>query len=43
MFLAAYYMTLLLSPTVLIRYMYPYVVTIPAICCCLKSDLDELT
>lgn len=43
MFLAAYYMTLLLSPTVLIRYMYPYVVTIPAICCCLKSDLDEVT
>lgn len=41
MFLAAYYMTLLFSPTVLIRYMYPYVVTIPAICCCLKSDLDE--
>lgn len=42
MFLAAYYMTLLFSPTVLIRYMYPYVVTIPAICCCLKLDLDEL-
>lgn len=28
-----YYMTLLLSPTVLIRYMYPFVVTVPAICC----------
>ncbi len=28
-----YYMTLLLSPTVLIRYMYPFVVTVPTICC----------
>lgn len=32
-FLVFYYMTLLLSPTVLIRYMYPYVVTVPALCC----------
>lgn len=32
-FLVIYYMTLLLSPTVLIRYMYPFVVTVPAICC----------
>lgn len=30
-FLVIYYMTLLLSPTVLIRYMYPYVVTVPAL------------
>lgn len=40
-FLVIYYMTLLLSPTVLIRYMYPFVVTVPAICCCLCTDLDE--
>lgn len=40
-FLVIYYMTLLLSPTVLIRYMYPFVVTVPAICCCLNVDLDE--
>lgn len=40
-FLFIYYMTLLLSPTVLIRYMYPYVVTVPAICCCLAADLKE--
>lgn len=40
-FLLCYYMTLLLSPTVLIRYMYPFVVTVPAICCCLTVDLKE--
>lgn len=40
-FLVIYYMTLLLSPTVLIRYMYPFLVTVPAICCCLRVDLDE--
>jgi hypothetical protein len=34
LFLVCYFMTLLLSPTVLIRYMYPFVVTVPAICCC---------
>lgn len=39
-FLVIYYMTLLLSPTVLIRYMYPFVVTVPAICC-FNVDLDE--
>ena len=39
LFLTAYYVTLLLSPTVLIRYMYPFVVTVPAICCCLRHDL----
>lgn len=40
-FLVAYYFTLLLSPTVLIRYMYPFVVTVPAICCCLIHDLPK--
>ena len=43
-FFVIYYLTLLLSPTVLIRYMYPFVVTVPAICCCLsaeKSILEE--
>lgn len=40
-FLTAYYFTLLLSPTVLIRYMYPFVVTVPAICCCLSHDLPK--
>lgn len=41
LFLTAYYFTLLLSPTVLIRYMYPFVVTVPAICCCLSHDLSK--
>lgn len=40
-FLVIYYMTLLLSPTVLIRYMYPFVVTVPAICCCLHKDMGD--
>lgn len=40
-FLVIYYMTLLFSPTVLIRYMYPFVVTVPAICCCLIVDLEK--
>lgn len=38
-FLVIYYMTLLLSPTVLIRYMYPFVVTVPALGCCLEREL----
>ena len=42
-FLAVYYMTLLLSPTVLIRYMYPFVVTVPALCCSLLTDLTNTT
>lgn len=37
-FLVVYYLSLLLSPTVLIRYMYPFVVTVPAICCCLSRE-----
>lgn len=40
-FLVIYYLTLLLSPTVLIRYMYPFVVTVPAICCCLSTELNN--
>lgn len=39
-FLVVYYLTLLLSPTVLIRYMYPFVVTVPAICCCLSTEKE---
>lgn len=41
MFMVIYYLTLLLSPTVLIRYMYPFVVSVPAICCCLSSELND--
>lgn len=40
-FLVLYYLTLLLSPAALIRYMYPFVVTVPAICCCLYKDMDH--
>lgn len=40
-FLVVYYMTLLLSPTVLIRYMYPFVVSVPAICCCISTDIGK--
>lgn len=38
-YLAAYYLTLLLSPTVLVRYMYPIMVTIPVILPCLMMDV----
>lgn len=37
-FLAAYDLTLLLSPTVLVRYIYPMMVTIPVILPCLMLD-----
>lgn len=37
-YLAAYYLTLLLSPTVLVRYMYPIMATIPVILPCLMMD-----
>ena len=37
-FLIGYYLTLLLSPAVLIRYMYPFVVTVPVLCCLLRSS-----
>lgn len=40
-FMVIYYMTLLLSPTVLVRYMYPFIVTVPTICCCLTKELDN--
>ncbi|MBD5491969.1 MAG: hypothetical protein HDR16_07630 [Lachnospiraceae bacterium] len=40
-FLVVYYLTLLLSPTVLIRYMYPLVVTVPVILSCLTSGKKE--
>lgn len=39
-FLTSYYLTLLLSPTVLIRYMYPFVVTVPVLCCLLFCRQD---
>lgn len=39
-FLAVYYLTLLLSPTVLIRYMYPYVVTVPVMCCLMSAQSE---
>lgn len=37
-FLVAYYLTLLLSPTVLVRYMYPIMATIPVILPCIMTD-----
>lgn len=40
-FLTAYYFTLLLSPTVLIRYAYPFVVTVPVMLACLLAEEDE--
>ncbi|MDE6212576.1 MAG: hypothetical protein K2M70_03765 [Lachnospiraceae bacterium] len=40
-FLVVYYLTLLLSPTVLIRYMYPLVVTVPVILSCVTSEKKE--
>ncbi len=40
-YLVAYYLTLLLSPTVLIRYVYPLVVTVPVILSCLTSEKKE--
>lgn len=40
-FPAAYYMTLLFSPTVLVRYMYPIMVTIPVILPYIMTDGKE--
>ncbi len=40
LFLTAYYLTLLLSPTVLIRYMYPFVVTVPVMLSCLLAGKE---
>lgn len=39
-FLVSYYLTLLFSPTVLIRYMYPLVVTVPVLCCLLCTSAE---
>lgn len=39
-FLVAYCLTLLLSPTVLVRYIYPLLVTIPVILPCLMTTAD---
>ena len=36
-----YYLTLLLSPTVLIRYMYPFVVTVPALLGLMTAPADK--
>ncbi len=40
-FLCTYYLTLLLSPTVLIRYMYPFVVSVPVLLCYLYDENRE--
>lgn len=40
-FLAAYYLTLLFSPAVLVRYMYPFVVCAPFMLCFLTSKKIE--
>ena len=39
-FLTAYCLTLLLSPTVLVRYIYPLMITIPVILPCLTMDIE---
>ncbi len=36
-FLIAYYLTLLLSPTVIVRYLYPLIVTVPVIFSCIST------
>ncbi|MDE6600788.1 MAG: hypothetical protein K2K90_01215 [Lachnospiraceae bacterium] len=41
-FLGAYCLTLLLSPTVLVRYIYPLMVTIPVILPCLMVDIESV-
>ena len=41
LFLLMYYFTLLLSPTVLIRYMYPFVVSVPAILCLMTTKNEK--
>lgn len=40
-FLAAYCLTLLLSPTVLVRYAYPLMVTVPVLLPCLLSGVER--
>ncbi len=41
LFLLMYYFTLLLSPTVLIRYMYPFVVSVPTILCLMTTKNEK--
>lgn len=43
LFLAAYYLTLLLSPTVLIRYMYPFVISSPMMLCMVGRERQNTT
>lgn len=43
MFLLMYYFTLLLSPTVLIRYMYPFVISVPMILCLMTKKGEKKT
>lgn len=40
-FLTAYYLTLLLSPTVIVRYLYPLIVTVPVILPCVLTKRIE--
>ncbi len=40
-FLIFYYLTLLLSPTVLIRYMYPFVVSVPMMLCLVSKKQEK--
>lgn len=42
LFLAAYYLTLLLSPTVLIRYMYPFAVNVPMMLCLISAEKEKI-
>ncbi len=37
LFPAVYYLTLLLSPAVLVRYMYPFMTTAPVLCCLMSA------
>lgn len=41
LFPAVYYLTLLLSPTVLIRYMYPFVISCPMMLCMVGGDFSR--
>lgn len=41
LFLVVYYLTLLLSPTVLIRYMYPFVVCVPMMLCLISGRKEK--
>lgn len=41
MFLLTYYLTLLLSPAVLIRYMYPFVISVPMLLCLMTAKKEK--